>query len=40
MSFDVKTAASILGYSERMVLDRVKDGKIVARGDTLGEKVW
>ena len=38
LSFDVKTAASILGYSERKVLDRIKDGKLVARSDKPGSK--
>lgn len=38
LSFDVKTAAKILSYSERKVLDRIKDGKLIARSDKPGSK--
>lgn len=38
LSFDVKTTAAILGYSERKVLDCVKDGNLTARSDNPGRK--
>lgn len=38
LSFDIKTTAAILGYSERKVLECVKDGKLTARSSNPGRK--